>query len=167
MTLKRSIALVFFIGCAGLYPIFAQNPANAASNTRYLALGDSLAFGFNPFIDPPDLSQYNGYPNMVSTALHLNVANASCPGETSSSFIAGGAGLTGYVCGANPEVTVIGANGAPVLPPSRFNCLFLTNGATSQLQYAMNYLKSNPNPKLVTINIGGNDLAPLQECVLT
>ena len=38
------------------------------------------------------------------------------------------------------------------------------NGAQTQLQYAVNYLKSNPNPKLVTINIGGNDLAPLLTC---
>src|SRR5262245_5093343 len=42
----------------------AQSPANADKNTRYLSLGDSLAFGLNPLI-APTLGNFIGYPEIV------------------------------------------------------------------------------------------------------
>ncbi len=127
--------------------LWAQNPDNAVKNTRYLALGDSIAFGYNPLVQPPALSKYVGYPLLVSPVVHEKVANASCPGETTTSLITGGVGLPGFDCG----------------PLRVANQLFVSyNGAASQLDYAVAYLMNNPNPKLVTINIGGNDLGVLQ-----
>src|SRR6266436_5521346 len=81
------VALSCLICSAGLPSAVAQNPANSAQTTQYLALGDSLAFGFNPFVNPPDASKYVRYPEIVSIVLNLKVANASCPGETSGSFV--------------------------------------------------------------------------------
>src|SRR6185369_1915607 len=60
-------------------------------NTRYLALGDSIAFGYNPLVIPVNLDKYMGYPEIVSDALHRKVANASCFGESSGSFLVSGA----------------------------------------------------------------------------
>ncbi|HEX4168666.1 MAG TPA: SGNH/GDSL hydrolase family protein, partial [Bryobacteraceae bacterium] len=126
----------------------AQNPQNADKNTRYLALGDSLAFGYNPLIQPPNLSNYVGYPDIVSQSLHLTMANASCPGETSGTFVGSSSTfLPGFNC----------------IPLQSDGGLFVPyNGAPTQLAYAVNYLQSNPNPQLVTINIGVNDIGLLQ-----
>src|SRR4051812_30553118 len=57
--------------------------------TRYLALGDSLAYGFQPNND-----HTHGYVDDLVTALQsqgvTNHLNLGCPRETTSSFIAGG-----------------------------------------------------------------------------
>src|ERR1700728_1022676 len=73
-------------------PIFAAN----ASNYTYLALGDSVAYGYDPTVTSPAPSKYVGYPEISASALHLlqsgKEVNASCPGETSGSFLMGGPG---------------------------------------------------------------------------
>jgi len=122
----------------------AQNPNNAVKDTRYLALGDSLAFGYNPIV-PVNLDNYHGYPEFVSKGIHQKVANASCFGETSGSFLSSSAPDLG--CHAWKQA------GLP---------LFIPYSGT-QMDYAVNYLLNNPNPEFVTINIGGNDLGLLQE----
>ncbi len=129
----------------------AQNLKNAAKDTRYLALGDSLAFGYNPLVQPPNLSEYVGYPDIVSTLLHLKLANASCPGETSGTLDGSSSVyLPGFDC------ATLEAEGGLFVP---------YNGTPNQLAYAVKYLQENPNAKLVTINIGVNDIGVLQaEC---
>ena len=122
----------------------AQNPNNAVKDTRYLALGDSIPFGYNPTV-PVNLNNYHGYSEFVSDEIHRKVANASCFGETSGSFLSTTApdfGCRQWKQAGNP--------------------LFVPYSGT-QMDYAVNYLANNPNPELVTINIGGNDLAVLQQ----
>lgn len=142
--LYKAAGLLAFFGLA--VALLGQNPINAINNTRYLALGDSVAFGFNPLV-PVALDNYHGYPEFVSDALHRTVANASCFGESSASFVTAGAPDLG--CQAWK------AAGRPLFVPY----------TGTQLDYAVNYLANNPNPLLVTINIGGNDLGLLvQNC---
>ncbi len=131
-------------------------------NRNYLALGDSLPFGFNPLINPPSLNKYVGYPQLVSLAMLGKLTNASCPGETSTSFIYGTDALQGFTCGASPVAVVYGPHG-PTQVPMPLHTSY--QGAQSQLEFAVNYLRNNPAPKLITISIGGNDLAPLLTCV--
>jgi len=126
-----------------VYPALAENHGNIIKDTRYLALGDSIPFGFNPTV-PVALSNYHGYPEFVADDLHRQLANASCFGETSGSFISPTApdfGCRAWKAAGNP---------------------MFVNYTGTQLDYAINYLSNNPNPKFVTINIGGNDLALLQ-----
>jgi hypothetical protein len=142
-------------------PAMAQNSPDRAINAKYLALGDSIALGFDSFVNPPDLSKYMGYPQILSSVLRIKLANAACPGETSSSFVDATNPLPGFSCGSDATATVFGPSG-PVLVPMP---LFVPyNSARSQLDYTVNYLKSNSKPKLLTISIGGNDLAPLLTC---
>ena len=124
-------------------PASAQNPRNAAKNTRYLALGDSVSFGYNPTV-AENLNNYLGYPELVSDAVHEKVANASCVGESSGSFLS----VTAPDVGCKDWKQ----KGKPMWVPY----------TGTQMDYAVAYLRNNPNPKLVTINIGGNDLALLQ-----
>jgi lysophospholipase L1-like esterase len=112
-------------------------------NTRYLALGDSVAFGFSPLIAPTNTNAFSGYPDIVSKALHKKVNNASCFGESSGSFLAPGAPDRGCA-----------------LWRSAFPLQADYNG--SQLQYALAYLAVNAKKTdLVTISLGANDLGVL------
>jgi lysophospholipase L1-like esterase len=72
-------------------PASAADPDGARGTTRYyLALGDSLAFGFQPtrvtgqgYVDQLYASLHAQQPNLV-------LANVSCPGETSGTLVSGG-----------------------------------------------------------------------------
>jgi lysophospholipase L1-like esterase len=144
LILKRS--LVCFAISLLVGPVWADS--HATLQPQYLALGDSLAFGYNPLVQPANLNQYVGYPRIIAGLVGVGLANASCPGETTSTFI--GTSTAFY-------------------PP--FNCVTMQqqnqlyvsyNGAPNQLAYAVQFLTANPNTKLVTIDIGVNDLALLE-----
>src|SRR5437588_139096 len=70
----------------------AFHPQPIVPGTRYLALGDSVTFGYMesnvvPAPNYHNASSFLGYPEQFGAQLRVNVANAACPGETSSSLI--------------------------------------------------------------------------------
>lgn len=124
-------------------------PATAASQrnhnpNNYLALGDSVPFGFNPLLVQPGVSPdvFVGYPQLASDLFRprKKLFNASCPGETSTSLITGSRpdqGCQDYRQFIGPlHVAYSG----------------------SQLEYAKSYVAANPRTGLVTMMIGANDL---------
>jgi len=119
-------------------------PASANDEAGYLALGDSVAFGFNPLVfhsDPTDTDAYIGYPEVLSK----HVVNASCSGETSGSLVVGPPdnGCAGFRSVAPLHVRYTG----------------------TQLAFAVAYIRAHPDTTLVTIDIGANDLfILLQTC---
>jgi lysophospholipase L1-like esterase len=134
------------------------------SNYTYLALGDSVAFGFNPTLfiptlPPPTPAQFTGYPETVAKVDHLlqskKEVNAACPGETSGSFI-------------NTMAPDNGCNGlGPQGQPSFKTSIGLhTNYSGSQLDFAISQLSDNKHINLVTLGIGGNDLLLVEEFCL-
>lgn len=117
-------------------------PVALADSNRpqtYLALGDSVAFGFNPLVSPSDASNFIGYPTPVSDVLKESLTNAACPGETSSHFISLSGSDNG--CGG-----------------FRSKFPLHVDYSTSQLAYADTFLRSHPKTLVVSINIGSNDL---------
>src|ERR1035438_626929 len=68
-------------------PLFGGND----KNFTYLALGDSIAFGYDPTVAIPAPDKFTGYPEIVAQLEHLlqskKEVNAACPGETSGSFL--------------------------------------------------------------------------------
>ena len=136
----------------------AAAPLNgAAGNGTYLALGDSVAFGYVPpnavpapdYLDP---SSFVGYPEDVAQALHLRVSNASCPGETTASFYIPGAQSNG--CENSPGSSVGYRTEYP---------LHVQYPGT-QMLYALGYLaRHRQTTRLVTIDIGANDVFLCQE----
>jgi lysophospholipase L1-like esterase len=123
-------------------------PAKVARG--YLALGDSVTFGFREATNTPtpdynNAKSFVGYPEDVAAALHLKLTNASCPGETSASFIRTSAPSNG--CTNTPG----GSPGYRALHPLH------TSYKTSQLDFAKSYLKTHTDTKLVTLMIGAND----------
>jgi lysophospholipase L1-like esterase len=147
-------------------PAFAGND----KNYTYLALGDSIPFGMDITRLPPyathlpTANQFTGYPEIVAAAEHLlqskKEVNASCPGETSGSF------LYGAIVPDN------GCNSPHILPPPAspidpFKMLGLlhTNYTGAQMDFAEAQFDANKHIDLVTLNIGANDvLLVLLQC---
>ena len=132
----------------------ARNAVRAAPVTpgsRYLALGDSVTFGYEeptvvPAPDYPDASSFLGSPQQLGAELHLIVANAACPGETSSSLIDSSAQSNGC------ENSVSSAPGGY---RTQYPLHVRYKGA--QLAYALAYLHAHPDVRLVSLMIGAND----------
>jgi lysophospholipase L1-like esterase len=162
-TILRTVLVCFAISLS-LPPIWAETVLSTGSGkqSQYLALGDSLAFGFNPLVQPPDLFKYIGYPTIVGGVLRLQLWNASCPGETTSTFIETSTTPSDYY----PDFYCVPSKNQ-VFVPSNNGETQLTyfvpyHGALDQLDYATTFLKANPGTKLVTIDIGLNDVGLVQ-----
>lgn len=135
----------------------ARHPglAVATPGSDYLALGDSVSFGYResttvPAPDYGSAANFVGFPEDVASALGLHLANAACPGETSSSFLDVSALSNG--CENHPSAT-----GA--IEPGGYRTLYpLHVGYTgSQMAFALHYLRTHPRTSLVTLMIGAND----------
>lgn len=172
---RRALKFVVLTVCAALSlalvsgPALAKKPAKKKPNapkvtfttsvtpgSGYLALGDSVPFGYQeqqvvPAPNYADASSLIGYPEDLGSELHLTVANAACPGETSSSFI-------------NPSAQSNGCENAPNGGTS-YRTMFPLHVkySGSQLNYAVSYLKTHKKVRLVSLMIGGNDLLICQE----
>lgn len=111
----------------------------------YLALGDSVVFGF---ITQAGFEYFNpdnfvGYPDYAARLLNMTSTNASCPGEATSGFLS----LTGADNGCRAFRSAFP--------------LHVSYGST-QLDFAEGFLGAHRNAKLVTIGLGANDLFILQ-----
>jgi lysophospholipase L1-like esterase len=162
-----SVRRLIGIGLAGTAMVAAASlvPALPASATpvtgptgygTYLALGDSVAFGYVPpqAVPAPNYSDprsFVGYPEDVARALHLPVSNASCPGETTASFLVPGAASNG--CENSPGSSVGYRTEYPLHVQYR----------GTQMQYALRYLAVHRDTRLVTIDIGANDVFLCEE----
>ena len=130
-------------------PVFAdegQRTDEDQGTGQYLALGDSVAFGFTPPEVTPVAKYFNaanfiGYPEMVAAETELKDNNASCAGEATGGFI-----------------SLASTNDNGCLTGYRRNFPLHVAYTTSQLDYAVHFLKTHRNTKLVTINLGANDV---------
>jgi lysophospholipase L1-like esterase len=118
----------------------------------YLALGDSVTFGFEEAgVTPPpnykNASSFVPYPTMLGRELRLTVSNPACPGETSASFL----NVKAQSNGCENSL------GAPNVGYRRSNPLHVKYSG-SQMAYAVSYLRSHPGVRLVSLMIGANDL---------
>jgi lysophospholipase L1-like esterase len=119
--------------------------ADAASKPPYLALGDSVSFGYREsnVTPPPDYTKaatFVGFPELIGRSAHFKVDNAACPGETSASLV-----------NAKAE-----SNGCENAYRKSFPLHVRYSGG--QLTYAVKFLKKHPKTRLVTLMVGANDL---------
>jgi lysophospholipase L1-like esterase len=150
------VAVGVAAGIVPALPASAGSVTGPAANGTYLALGDSVAFGFVPAqaVPPPnyrDAHSFVGYPEDVAQALRIRVWNASCPGETADSMLV--AGVVSNGCENSPG----SSTGYRTLYP-----LHVQYQGT-QMQYALKYLAVHRHTQLVTIDIGANDVFLCQE----
>jgi lysophospholipase L1-like esterase len=137
----------------------AQRPVVAGS--RYLALGDSVTFGYRESnAIPTSRNNYNkpktfvGYPEVIQRALGLKVANLACPGETSASLINPKKPSNG--CENSPSASGQTPGGYATMWPLHVKYKDKTS-KNGQLATAVKYLKAHPNTRLVSLMIGAND----------
>jgi lysophospholipase L1-like esterase len=151
------------LGSGGALAKSKHKPVRPAKNlpvvpgSQYLALGDSVTFGYmEPTVVPApnyaNPASFPGYPEQLGARLRLSVANASCPGETSASLVNASAPSNG--CENNPSHDSA-AN-------YRNHPLHVSYKG-SQLAFALSYLRSHHNVRLVTLMIGANDFFLCQE----
>ena len=140
---------------------FAPAAGAAKVGNTYLALGDSLAYGYHqaqfqaeyPNINPASFN--DGYVDDFGAALKLanpklQVINDGCPGETTETMIKG-SGIPFFCAG--------GPTGTP-FPDVWLHHPYPAGG--SQLADAEAILKANHNVSPITLDIGANDA--LQAC---
>ncbi len=130
--LPLSFAFVLFLIVAP--SVFASPRLSLVGpKQRYLVLGDSLAFGYQPDINYDDGYANDFYSNLKSHGSNT-MANLSCPGESSTTFIKGG---------------------CPVPLLRKFPYI------GSQLNAALSYLSHySGQVSPVTLDIGSNDILP-------
>jgi len=119
----------------------ATGCAVAGSDDRapgYLALGDSVAFGFSPLVDLKSHA-VEGYPELLAARRGLDVTNLSCPGEATGGFVSP-TGADNH-CRENRQAYPLHVE-----------------YEGTQLQAAVEYLARSPETQLVTIDIGANDV---------
>jgi lysophospholipase L1-like esterase len=123
----------------------AFSGTDEAPGRAYLALGDSVTFGFiaNAGFEYVNPSNFIGFPNYIAQTLKLSDTNASCPGETTGSFLSSTA----------PD------NGCRFFRSQAPLHVFYT---LTQLDFAIAFLKSHPQTRLVTISLGADDVLLLQ-----
>ncbi len=150
----RVLAILALVGAfTASVPVTAA-AVDSSRPIEYLALGDSLAFGYNPLVplaDRTNAANFPAYPDLVAVALRDHLTNASCSGETTSHLIS----LTGsdHGCGDWRFVYhwALHADYDDASSP------------ISQLAFADGFLQSHPKTRLVTIDIGANDLGRLRD----
>ena len=163
--IRRPAALCFLLiavalaGCSSQRSVatgptaYAPPVAQVRGEPDYLALGDSIAFGYRPapWADNRNATNFSGYPEDLAAALKLNLVNAACPGETSASMINPRAPSNGC------ETNARGGRGYRAMFPLHVSY------RGSQLSFAVQYLRQHPDTRLVTLGIGANDLFRCQE----
>jgi lysophospholipase L1-like esterase len=134
VSITLAVLMLFAFAPAALAASNASTQPNWSTGLKqhYLALGDSLAFGYQPNCKKTLICTH-GYVNDLFQALQKegvkDLTNLGCPGETSSSLINGG------ICNYSPF--------------------------SSQLKAAVAFLHANAgNVSPVTLDIGANDVLP-------
>jgi hypothetical protein len=141
VVLLATLAMTLLVG-----PAIHSTLAASHRPQAYLALGDSVAFGFNPTLNFSNADNFIGYPTPVAAALKETLTNAACPGETSSHFI--------DINGSDN-----GCGGYRSQYPLHVS---YSSASETQLEFTDEFLQSNPKTLVVSINIGANDLFVLQ-----
>jgi lysophospholipase L1-like esterase len=144
-SIRRTVLAAVALGVlAAAGPAMAATPKPVVRGSTYLALGDSVTFGFEePQVVPaPDYARASsllGYPEDLGAELGLKVVNAACPGETSASLI-------------DKSAKSLGCE-------NRYRARFPlhVHYSGSQLAFAVRFLKRHPDTRLVSLMIGAND----------
>ena len=140
LVLAAVTAAVFTLTAAA-----AQAPVYQPPQKYYLALGDSIAYGYQPGKEAAPPAALTGFVGRLATQLRklspeLQVVNYGCPGESTQTFVRGG-------------------------------CDWLRGGGKlhdsfrgSQLKAALSFLKAHPGQvSPITVSLWGNDVLPLSQ----
>lgn len=135
MLARFAFVLAGVAGCATAASDVEQGPT-------YLALGDSVAFGYSPLVDL-NTTEVTGYPEQLAADRGYDITNLACPGEASGGFMST-TGADNH-CRENRQMYPLHVD---------------YDG--TQLRAAVEYLERS-KPDLVTIDLGANDIFLLDD----
>ncbi len=143
-TISIWAAAAALLACSGSDTRAAPESTQALVSTHapvYLALGDSVPFGWSDALGAITQKpwRFQGYPKLLASALDLPLLDAACPSEASGSFVSADApddGCRAYKASHDLHVDYAG----------------------TQLDYALEVVRSHPRLELVTLQVGANDL---------
>ena len=143
------LAILAVLLAGSVVPAAAEDRSDNREATQ-LALGDSVAFGYSPLIvaagKAGNPANFVGYPEIAARILDLEDVNASCPGEATGGFISSlgtDNGCRSYRAAFPLHVDYRG----------------------TQLAFALNFLETHRHVRLVTMDIGANDVfVLLRQC---
>jgi lysophospholipase L1-like esterase len=137
MSYPRSLPVLFMI--ATMSTVLS---AQGASGPRYLALGDSVTFGFinNAGFEYVNAANFIGFPTYAGSRVKMDAINPSCPGETTASFLS--------PVGADNGCRQFRTAGAQLH----------VSYSSTQLDFALAFLKSHPQTRLITVGLGADDV---------
>jgi lysophospholipase L1-like esterase len=142
----RSALLVVALVASGVGATSAQATEGHDRARGYIALGDSVAFGFSPLLSDPWIpDQFVGYPELIGDRTGWPVTNLGCPGQTAQALVS----LTAVDNGcfeARAQASEAG-----------FSLLHADYPGT-QLAAALTAVRSATQPSLISIQGGGNEV---------
>src|SRR5438132_11859666 len=133
------VRLFALLSAIGLVVLAAAPAAASSEGHSYLALGDSVPFGFSP--NPAlwsDATNFTGYPEIVAKRLNIEDVNATCPGEATGGFLS----LTGTDNSCRDYRSAFPLH---------------VRYSTSQIDYAVNFLRQHRDTRLVTLPLGATE----------
>lgn len=126
--------------------------ANAGSSERtpasrsYVALGDSIPYGYSPRLEDPWLvDRFVGYPEVIAKQAGLSVTNLACPGQTAQGVVS--ANVSDGCFDGREQFE---SEGIPFLHAQYEG---------TQLDAALATVRSKTPPSLITIQAGGNEVS--------
>jgi lysophospholipase L1-like esterase len=141
-----AVITALVLSLLGAVPASADGGGGDGNNDDggYLALGDSVPFGFSPLLDAHNAANFVGYPEIVAKGLGIDDVNATCPGEATGGFLS----LTGT---------------DNLCRPYRSAFPLHVSYKTTQMEFALKYLHRHRDTKLVTLTLGANDIFRFQK----
>jgi lysophospholipase L1-like esterase len=143
---KRLAVLVVAIVASGVGATSAQATEGRDRAHGYIALGDSVAFGFSPLLtDPWVPEQFVGYPEIIGRRTGWPVTNLACPGQTAQALVS----LTAVDNGcfdARAQASQAGFS------------LLHTDYPGTQLAAVLSAVRSSTQPSLISVQGGGNEV---------
>ena len=113
----------------------------------YVALGDSVPFGYSPFLEDPWVpARFVGYPELIGRRTGLSTTNLACPGQTAQAIIS----RTAVDNGCFDARRAAHDDGFELLH---------TDYSGTQLKAALEAVQSSRPPSLITIQAGGNEIS--------
>jgi lysophospholipase L1-like esterase len=132
------------LGCGAPGAVDEQGLRNPPT---YLALGDSVPFGYDPLVIPPpndNVFYATAYPWYLAQLESIPLVDAACPGQTSASF----SSLTAPDNGCFEFRAAYGLH---------------VDYSGTQLEFALGYLATHTRVRFITIALGANDLFMLDD----
>jgi lysophospholipase L1-like esterase len=141
------LAVMVGVTTIGASGSVASAPRADASGRSYLAIGDSIPLGYSPLLEEPWLPErFIGYPELIGQQTGMTTTNLACPGQTAQALV---------------SRTAVDAGCFEARDSARYEGTELLHVHYDgiQLHAALEAVRSDQPPSLISIQAGGNEVS--------